>query len=112
MNAAPKKFKKAVIEQETKKQDRTAGELGGGSKIKFTNGSSKIVRPKFAVGGLDHGDTDWGGSSTSSGISKKQLKRDSREKEFTDFDATKVLRKGGKISNKAFKSKSKFKRRK
>jgi len=112
INAAPKKFKKAKTEQASKHQERTAGELGGGKKIKFTNGSSKVVRPKFAVGGLDYDSVDWGGSSAGSGVSKKQLKRESREKEFTDFDANKTLRKGGKVANKAFKSKAKFKRRK
>ena len=111
INAAPKKFKKAKTEQASKQKDRTAGELGGGKKIKFTNGTSKVVRPKFAVGGLDYDSVDWGGSSAGSGVSKKQLKRESREKEFTDFDANKKLRKGGKVANKAFKSKGKYKRR-
>jgi hypothetical protein len=111
VNSAPKKYKKGQAEQEVKKADRSAGDLGGGKKIKFTNGTSKIVRPKFAVGGLDYDSVDWGGSSASSGVSRKQMKRE-REKEFTDFDPTKTLRKGGKVSNKSFKSKAKFKRRK
>jgi hypothetical protein len=45
------------------------------------------------------------------GMTKTQIRQAAREKPFTDFDAAKKLRKGGKVGNKAFKSKSKFKRR-
>ena len=47
------------------------------------------------------------------GLSKKQLKQDSKEKEFKEYDPDKIkLRKQGKIGASKFKSKSKFKRRK
>jgi hypothetical protein len=52
------------------------------------------------------------GSSGGSGLSKKQMKQDSKEKEFTEFNPDKKLRKQGKIGASSFKSKSKFKRRK
>ena len=54
---------------------------------------------------------DWGGSSSGSGLSKKQIKQDSKEKDFTEYNPDKKLRKGGKIGASSFKSKSKFKRR-
>lgn len=55
---------------------------------------------------------EWGG--TSGAPSKKQLKVMARkeEKDFTDFDPNKKLKKGGKVGKQAFKSKGKFKRRK
>jgi superfamily II DNA/RNA helicase len=80
----------------------------------------KVVRQSFAVGGLDQDYVDWGmGGSGSAGshggskggMTKSQIRQAAREKPFTEFDATKKLRKGGKVANKAFKSKSKFKRR-
>ena len=40
------------------------------------------------------------------------MKQDAKEKDFTDFNPDKKLRKGGKIGVSSFKSKSKFKRRK
>ena len=72
----------------------------------------KVVRQKFAVGGLDQAQLDWAGSTSSSRLSKRDKKGAGKEKEFTDFDPTKKLRKGGKNSSNAFKSKKKYKRRK
>mmetsp|Transcript_46626 Transcript_46626/g.92390 ORF Transcript_46626/g.92390 Transcript_46626/m.92390 type:complete len:900 (-) Transcript_46626:82-2781(-) len=82
--------------------------------------ATKVVRQSFAVGGLDQDYVDWGmgtaGSASSQGgskggMNKTQIRQAAREKPFTDFDASKKLRKGGKAGNKSFKSKSKFKRR-
>jgi hypothetical protein len=76
----------------------------------------KVVRQSFAVGGLDQEYMEWGmsgnGGSAKVGMTKQQIRQAAREKPFTDFDANKKLRKGGKVGAKAFKSKSKFKRRK
>lgn len=83
-------------------------------------GELKVVRQSFAVGGLDQDYVDWGlgagGSAASQGagqggMSKSQIRQVAREKPFTEFDATKKLRKGGKQGHSSFKSKSKFKRR-
>lgn len=112
MQEAPRNFKEAKREEAEKLKDRAAGDVFAGKKIKFTNGTHKIIRPKFAVGGLDQDLMDWGGSSAGSGLSKKQMKQDAKEKDFTDFNPEKKLRKGGKIGASSFKSKSKFKRRK
>lgn len=72
---------------------------------------TKAKRPIFATGGLDQDMYSWsGGGSGMKTLSKKKEKL-SKEKEFSDFDPTKRLRKGGKIGHSSFKSKSKFKRR-
>lgn len=80
----------------------------------------KVVRQSFAVGGLDQEYMDWGmGASgtaatqggSKGGMTKTQIRQAARERPFTDFDASKKLKKGGKVGVKAFKSKSKFKRR-
>ena len=67
------------------------------------------------MGGLDLdflGDSDRGiGGSSMSRKHAKVLARKG-EKEFTEFDPNKRLRKQGKIASNSFKSKSKFKRRK
>jgi hypothetical protein len=112
MQEAPRKFKESKKDEAAKLKDRAAGDVFPGKKIKFTNGTHKIIRPKFAVGGLDQDMMDWGGSSSGSGLSKKQIKKDSKEKEFTEYNPDKKLRKGGKIGVSSFKSKTKFKRRK
>jgi len=80
------------------------GKIQGKKKI-------KVVRQKFAVGGLDQ-DAFNMGTSGYAGMSKKQIKMAAKEKPFTDFDPNKRLRKGGKGGKVNFKSKSKFKRRK
>lgn len=80
----------------------------------------RVVRQNVAVGGLDQDFYAWGASAAAGegaggggiGMSKRQLKAAAREKPFTDFDASKTLRKGGKKGAKAFKSKAKYKRRK
>ena len=111
MQEAPRNYKESKREEAEKLKDRAAGDFYTAKKIKFTNGTHKIIRPKFAVGGLDQDMLDWGGSS-GSGLSKKQIKQDAKEKDFTEFNPDKKLRKGGKIGVSSFKSKSKFKRRK
>jgi hypothetical protein len=73
---------------------------------------SKVVRPKFAVGGLDQDLLGWADGGGSSALDRRTRKADSKDKSFTDFDASKRLRKGGKVGTSSFKSKSKFKRRK
>jgi len=108
LDRAPKRMKNAAREKVENVKKLTATELGGGKTVKGTN---KVIRPKIAVGGLEQDMLDWGGSNGSGGISKKQKKADARAKEFVDFDPEKRLRKEGKIGRKAFKSKSKFKRR-
>ncbi len=75
----------------------------------------QIIRPRFAVGGLDQdlmdGDGGVGGKSMSKKMEKVMLRKDGGGKEFSEFDPSKRLRKGGKIGNTSFKSKSKFKRK-
>ena len=111
MEEAPRSYKESKREEAERLKERAAGDVFTAKKIKFTNGTTKIIRPKFAVGGLDQDLMDWGGSS-SGGLSKKQMKQDAKEKDFTEFNPDKKLRKGGKIGASSFKSKSKFKRRK
>jgi len=103
--------------QQQQQQQQLRPTAGGG------NNKWKVVRPSFAVGGLDRDFEDWGGSSgagkggggggpgESAGMSKSQIRRAAQDKPFTDFDPTKSLRKGGKLGTKSFKSKSKYKRR-
>lgn len=69
-----------------------------------------VSRPKFAVGGLEQDDV-WGGAKRSDKPSKKVQAQLKAAADFTDFDASKKLRKGGKQSTNSFKSKKKFKRR-
>ena len=111
MEEAPRNYKESKREEVERLKERAAGDVFTAKTIKFANGTKKIIRPKFAVGGLDQDMLDWGGSS-GSGLSKKQMKQDAKEKDFTDFNPDKKLRKGGKIGVSSFKSKSKFKRRK
>ena len=111
IQGAVRNFKESKKDEAAKLKERAAGDVFPGKKIKFTNGTHKIIRPKFAVGGLDQDMMDWGGSSSGSGLSKKQIKQDSKEKDFTEYNPDKKLRKGGKIGASSFKSKSKFKRR-
>lgn len=70
--------------------------------------NKKVARPKFAVGGADQ---DFFSNEDDGKVSKHVIKQLAKEKEFTEFDPEKRLRKGGKMANKSFKSKSKFKRR-
>ena len=101
-------------------QGGAGAQFGKGKGGKGAKGSNKdtfkVVRQSFAVGGLDKEFMDWGMTSAgngakSGGMTKQQIREAARAKPFTDYDATKQLRKGGKVGNKAFKSKSKFKRR-
>jgi hypothetical protein len=103
-----------VAQREKSKEllERTAGDTTSKSKKKKKEEDAPKKRPVFAAGGLDQDLYSWGGgSSTGKTLSKKKLKL-SAEKEFTDFDPTMRLRKGGKKGHSSFKSKAKFKRRK
>mmetsp|Transcript_21014 Transcript_21014/g.46679 ORF Transcript_21014/g.46679 Transcript_21014/m.46679 type:complete len:875 (+) Transcript_21014:83-2707(+) len=123
IEAAPRRGKMNLRKKEGEKNEVLLSNLGmkrvtleaeGGVKMQ------KVVRQSFAVGGLDQDFVDWGmganGSSKTAGgsqggMTKGQIRQAARDKPFTDFDSTKQLRKGGKVGNKSFKSKSKFKRR-
>lgn len=99
--------------QHFREVDGEDGEGEGGKRQKLVKQHTKVVRQKIAVGGLDQDMIEWGGAAGSTGgLSKKQIKNAAKEKEFTEFDANKRLRKGGKLGKSSFKSKSKFKRRK
>ena len=78
---------------------------------KMANGgnSRPVSRPKFAVGGLALDDV-WnrGKSDKMSKATEKTLKAAA---DFTEFDASKRLGRGGKVGKSAFKSKGKHKRR-
>lgn len=106
-------MKKVPVEREAD------GEDGAASKQKRKQ-QMKVVRQSFAVGGLDQDYVDWGMGSAGSasaqggskgGMTKGQIRQAAHEKPFSDFDATKKLRKGGKLGHNSFKSKSKYKRR-
>lgn len=72
----------------------------------------KIIRQKFASGGLDRDLFDWEGTkSNSSGGKKDRIRKMLEVEEFRGFDPAKKLRKGGKVSSNSFKSKKRFKRR-
>jgi hypothetical protein len=110
-----------IVEGEERRGSRGGGGEDGGDEggdwddgLKASQGRKKVkvVRQKFAVGGLDADGFDFGGNSGYAGMSKKQIKQAAREKPFTDFDPNKRLRKGGKAGRVSFKSKAKFKRRK
>jgi ATP-dependent RNA helicase DDX27 len=88
-----------------------AGEEALKEKMLTSNSKGKAFRPKFAVGGIDPDIISWGEGKTSS-LSKKESKKLRMEKEFTDFDPNKRLKKGGKSGTSSFKSKAKYKRRK
>jgi hypothetical protein len=105
LNLAPKRAKVSARDTKEKTKERLISEMG-----KKTTATGKVIRPKIAVGGIDQDLLGWG-SPSGSGLSKKQIKLAQRE-EFTPFDVTKQLRKGGKIGSSSFKSKKKFKRRK
>lgn len=96
------------------------GEGQGESNGKPKRTKMKVLRPKIAFGGIDQDHLfDWGaGGSNGGGVGsmsktkvKKLLASEKEINSFTDFDPTKKLKKGGKSSKGAFKSKSKFKRR-
>mmetsp|Transcript_17402 Transcript_17402/g.17488 ORF Transcript_17402/g.17488 Transcript_17402/m.17488 type:complete len:764 (+) Transcript_17402:55-2346(+) len=75
---------------------------------------AKLLRPKVAVGGYDQDLNEWsGGNDGGKKLSKKKQRLAAmKDKEFTEFDPSKKLRKGGKVGKASFKSKGKFKRRK
>lgn len=102
--------KEELREKEHSKFVRPAGGLSTHLKESHKAGSKKVSRPIFAVGGLDKDMAEWSGSAKTGDVTKRD-KKQKPEKEFTDFDPTKRLRKGGKVANKAFKSKGKHKRR-
>lgn len=114
MKMIAKRHKISERAGEKKEREKTGAELGLHRKSKKTDNDAKIFRPVIAVGGLDQDMNDWrggGGTGGAAGKSlKRQLKREQEEK-FTEFDPNKKLRKGGKLGNASFKSKSRFKRR-
>jgi hypothetical protein len=81
------------------------GEQGGKKRKR-----SKVVRQSFAVGGLDQDFSNWNGGGEGPKLSKKKQRTEDHHAKFTEFDAAKKLRKGGKVQG-SFKSKAKFKRR-
>lgn len=102
--------------RQVKEDERQAQkERGGGmfledDKQKLRNQNRTASRPKFAIGGLDTDDV-WGRKKSDAKPSKSAAKTLREAAEFTEFDASKALRKGGKIGTSSFKSKKKFKRR-
>lgn len=110
-----KKEALAAAAKMERNKEKSAGELAM-KRVTIKDDDSrshqKVVRQKFAVGGLDQDLYAWGSSSSvvAKAPSRKQQKE--REKEFTEFDPNKRLKKGGKIGKSSFKSKGKFKRRK
>lgn len=113
MKQVAKNAKSSRRETEAKVKDIALGEIGSkNSKVRSDSGGMKVIRPKFAVGGLDADLMDWG-TGGAGGLKSKDAKRMQRQvEEFRGFDPDKKLRKGGKIGKSSFKSKSKFKRRK
>mmetsp|Transcript_19229 Transcript_19229/g.27521 ORF Transcript_19229/g.27521 Transcript_19229/m.27521 type:complete len:857 (+) Transcript_19229:1298-3868(+) len=129
LEMAPKRAKLAAREKVSKELQRTIGELGmkrvqsesrnprdgddddglAEPRSQKQKQGNKVVRQKFAVGGLDQSPLEWGGAG---GGGQKKKSKDAAAAAFTDFDPNRKLRKGGKISTNAFKSKKKYKRRK
>lgn len=101
-----KRMKETLRENEVMKSNRPAGGLSTHLREKHKSGAKKVHRPVFAVGGLDQDMADWNGKEMKEKKTKKKL-----DKEFTDFDPTKRLRKQGKLGSNSFKSKGKYKRR-
>ena len=102
-NKDPRTIKSMHREVKEEKKNKALSTIG-------LKANPKIIRPKFAVGGFDQDLMEWGGDGKVDRKSKKKM--ESREKEFSDFDPEKRLRKQGKVGKASFKSKSKFKRRK
>lgn len=113
MRAAAKMNKLGEREEERRRKDFNTGDvkLSGERKQNHKDAHGKIVQQKFAVGGLDQDMADWGGQGDGGPLSKKAKRTLAKEKEFTDFDGSKRLKKGGKAGAAAFKSKKKFKRK-
>lgn len=104
-------FMKRVRVESSNRSTTKEGEADGVQDGDTESGKThkmKVVRQKFAVGGLDQDMADWAGGADAPHMSKKQQKK---EKEFSEFDPNKRLKKGGKGSSAGFKSKSKYKRR-
>jgi hypothetical protein len=109
--ASAKRKKTSQREAELSQREKAGADLGKQRKSKKSDTDAKIFRPVIAVGGLDQDMRDWSGGGSGGKSLRKALKKDAAENKFTEFDAAKKLRKGGKIGNKAFKSKGRFKRR-
>lgn len=109
--AQAKKKKTALRESELSQREKTGADLGKQRKAKKSDNDAKIYRPVIAVGGLDQDMRDWSGGGQGGKSLRKALKKDAIENKFTEFDAAKQLRKGGKLGRQAFKSKARFKRR-
>jgi ATP-dependent RNA helicase DDX27 len=104
-----KEMKEEIRDKVLSKSNVAAGGLSTNMRESHKTGSKKVHRPVFAVGGLDQDMAEWSGKGETSKDRKKAGKKD--EKEFTEFDPNKKLKKGGKTGTNAFKSKAKHKRR-
>lgn len=109
--AMAKKKKTSQRETEMSQREKTGADLGKQRKAKKSDSDAKVFRPVIAVGGLDQDMRDWSGGAQGGKSLRKALKKDAAENKFSEFDASKQLRKGGKMGRQAFKSKSRFKRR-
>jgi ATP-dependent RNA helicase DDX27 len=109
--ASAKRLKTTQRETELTQRSKTGSDLGKQRKAKKSDNDAKVFRPVIAVGGLDQDMRDWNGGGQGGKTLRKARKKDAEEAKFSEFDAAKQLRKGGKQSNQSFKSKSRFKRR-
>lgn len=109
--ASAKRLKTTERESALSLREKTGSDLGKQRKAKKSDNDAKVFRPVIAVGGLDQDMRDWNGGGQGGKSLRKARKKDAEEAKFSEFDATKQLRKGGKQSNQSFKSKSRFKRR-
>lgn len=103
-----KRMKETLREKEVAQRSRPAGGLSTHIKETHKKGAQRVHRPVFAVGGLDQDMAEWSGKGD---VAARKSKKKKEEKDFTDFDPSKRLRKGGKVGHNSFKSKGKFKRR-
>lgn len=109
-----KRSKASKRDQKQLQQDKTIEDITARNSKKnaivTATGKTKVVRQKFAAGGLDHYDMDW--NQSGGGRKKDRLKREREIETFQGHDTSvKKFKKHAKVSNNAFKSKKKFKRR-
>lgn len=125
---AAKRAKAQVHEKEMAARQRTAGELAMKKiQVEAYNGQddyddlddgpvrkkmrTKVVRQAKALGNLDLAFESGNTGDIAKRMTKKKQQQLARELEFSNFDPTKRLRKGGKVGTANFKSKKRFKRR-
>jgi ATP-dependent RNA helicase DDX27 len=111
VNSAPKRSKMTAREAAENLKNKSVNEYGLSKKKNGKSENGKVIRPKFAVGGLDQDFADWGEGKKNGGLTKKQRLQDAEDAKFTDFNPDMKLKKGGKLGSNKFKSKSKHKRR-